>query len=114
MINLSRVKGKRAIVTNHGSQRIKDRLGVSKTIADKVSQKALEYGICHSETKGSFKRYIDSLYLKHRKANNIRIYHRKVYLFRGKVLITVLNLPNRFSSAADRLQKNKNLEKQTL
>lgn len=101
---------KYAIVTDHGGQRIKDRLGVSKKIADKISQKALELGVTHSETKGSFKKYIDALYFKHRKANNIKVYHRKVYLFRDEVLITVLNLPNRFSVIADKMQKKKEIE----
>lgn len=103
---------KQAIVTDHGEQRIKDRLGLSKKIADKISQKALERGVSHSETKGSFKKYVDALYLKHRKANNIKIYHRKVYLFKDEVLITVLNLPNKFSTTADKLQKNKEMNNQ--
>lgn len=103
--------GKRAVVTDHGTQRIKDRLGLSKKIADKVSQKALENGVSHNETKGSFKRYIDSLWFKHQKANNIKIYHRKIYLFRDEILITVLNLPNKYSTIADKLQKNKENEK---
>lgn len=101
---------KQAIVTDHGGQRIKDRLGLSKKIADKVSQKALELGVTHAETKGSFKKYIDSLYLKHRKANNIKIYHRNIYLFKDEILITVLNLPNKYSTIADKLQKNKDVK----
>lgn len=111
---MQKEEGKQVIVTDHGGQRIKDRLGLSKKIADKVSQKALEYGLSHSELKGSFRRYVDGLYLKHKKANNIKIYHRKVYLFKEEVLITVLNLPNRFSTIADKLQRNKNLEKESL
>ncbi|AEO93398.1 gp136 [Bacillus phage G] len=109
---MSKEIGKQAIVTDHGSRRIKDRLGLSKKIADKVSQKALENGVSHSETKGSFKKYIDALYLKHKKANNIKIYHRKIYLFRNEVLITVLNLPNKYSVVADKLQRIKNQEKE--
>ena len=104
---MSRQPQKQVVVTNHGEQRVKDRLGLSKKLADKISQKALEHGIKHSETKGSLKRYIDALYLKHKKANNIRIYHRKVYLFKEEILITVLNLPNRYSAITDKLQKNK-------
>lgn len=96
-----------AVVTNHGGQRVKDRLGISKKIADKISQKALDYGIGHSEAKGSLRRFMDALYFREKSANNIKIYNRKVYIFRDVVLITVLNLPNKYSTIADKLQKSK-------
>ena len=93
-------------ITEHAKQRTKERLGVSKKIADKVAEKALEYGIKHSQAKGNLKKYIDKLYLQHRNANNIRVYNRKVYLFKGTVLITVINLPNNLISTADKIQKS--------
>lgn len=95
-----------AIVTNHAKQRAKDRLGVSKKIADKVATKALEGGVTHSLAKGNLKSYLDKLYLKHRNANNLRVYNRKVYLFNNTVLITVINLPNSLIKVADKIQKN--------
>lgn len=95
-----------AIVTNHAKQRTKDRLGVSKKIADKIALKALENGITHSLAKGNLKSYLDKLYLTHRNANNLRVYNRKVYLFNKSVLITVINLPNNLIKAADKIQKN--------
>jgi hypothetical protein len=97
----------KVIVTDHGTQRIKDRLGLSKKIADKTAQKALDRGVGHSETKGNLRRYIDKVYYSEQKANNIRVYNRKIYLFRDDVLITVLNLPHNLSSIADKIQKNK-------
>lgn len=95
-----------AIVTNHAKQRTKDRLGVSKKIADKIALKALENGVTHSLAKGNLKSYLDKLYLKHRNANNLRVYNRKVYLFNQSVLITVINLPNNLIKTADKIQKN--------
>lgn len=100
-------------VTNHAKQRTKDRLGLSKKIADKVALKALENGITHSMAKGNLKSYFDKLYLQYKTANNIRIYNRKVYLFRGNVLITVMNLPNNLISVADKIQKKHEEEKNT-
>lgn len=97
---------KKAIVTNHAKQRTKDRLGLSKKIADKVATKALEKGITHGLAKGSLKNYLDKLYLAHRTANNLRVYNRKVYLFDDTVLITVINLPNNLIKTADKIQKN--------
>ena len=98
----------RAIVTNHAKERTKERLGLRKKVADKVANKALENGIKHSMAKGNLRKYFEKLYLTERKANNIRIYNRKVYLFKGTVLITVINLPNNLIKAADSIQKNMN------
>ena len=98
---------KEAIATDHLQKRLKQRTGLSKKIAGKVAQKALDNGITHSETKGKLKKFIDGLYLSHRNANNIRIYHREVYLFRNEVAITVITLPHRYTAASDKLQKRK-------
>lgn len=95
------------VMTNHSVRRAKERIGLSKKIADKNAQKALEFGLTHAEANGSLKRYLDKLYLSNGKANNVRIYHRYVYLFRGSVLLTILPLPNKYHSLADKLQKQK-------
>lgn len=96
-----------AIVTNHAKQRTKDRLGVSKKVANKIAGKALEHGVTHALAKGKLKSYLDKLYLSHKSANNLRVYNRKVYLFDKNILITVLNLPNNLINAADKLQHQK-------
>lgn len=96
-----------AIVTNHAKQRTKDRLGLSKRIANKIADKALEHGVTHAHAKGKLKSYLDKIYLSHKSANNLRVYNRKVYLFDKSVLITVLNLPNSLTNAADKLQRQK-------
>lgn len=99
-----------AIVTNHAKQRTKDRLGVSKKMADKMANKALEHGITHSMAKGNLKGYLDKLYLKHKTANNLRVYNRKVYLFDRGILITIINLPNNLIKIADKIQKNNSVQ----
>lgn len=97
----------KARTTKHSRKRTKDRLGLSKKLADKNAQKALERGITHSEAKGSLSRYLDGLYLSHEVANNIKVYHRNVYLFRGDRLITIIQLPKNLYVVADKLQKDK-------
>lgn len=101
-----------AIATKHSKKRVKKRAGVSKKLTNKLADKALIYGVTHSEAKGNLKKYMDGLFLSHRNANNTRIYNRKVYIFKDEVLITFMNLPNNLSQAADKLQKRK-LEKMT-
>ena len=99
------------VMTNHSIQRTKERVGLSKKIADKNAQKALECGITHSECKAGLRRYLDKLYLSNGNANNVRIYHRFVYMFRDNKLLTILPLPRKFDYLADKLQQQKAGEK---
>ena len=96
-----------AHVTNHAAKRTKERLGISKRISEKNADKALQVGICHSDTSGSLHRYISALYWKHQTANNVRIYCDTVYIFHNDVLITVFPLPQKYRKTAGRLQKSK-------
>ena len=96
-----------AILTDHAEKRVRDRVGVKKNVVDKVTQKALKNGITHNETAGSLKRYMDKLYLSHKKATNMRIYNRNIYLFDDNILITVINLPNKYHSTVDKINRKK-------
>lgn len=73
------------VMTNHSVKRTKERIGLSKKIADKNAQRALEYGITHSEAKGGLCRYLDKLYLSNGNANNVRVYHRYIQRCRSSV-----------------------------
>lgn len=95
------------MVTNHGKKRIKDRLGLSKGLAEKNATKALQFGLTHADTKGKLHRHLDGIYLLNCRPNNMRVYNHSIYLFRGNILITVLPLPNKFCAYADKLQKKK-------
>ncbi len=95
------------IVSKHAEKRTKTRLGISKKLADKNAKKAMEFGLTHAETKNGLKRYLDSLYLSYGIANNMRVYHHHVYIFKGVKLITILPLPQKFEKLADELQRNK-------
>jgi len=102
-----------AIVTNHAKKRTKERLGLSKKSADKITQKALDFGIKISDTKGSLRKYLDFLYESHKNSNNTRIYNRKIYLFHNNICITIINLPNRFNKTCDKIQKRINSERKS-
>lgn len=97
----------KAVVTRHGEKRVKERIGLSKKSVQKNAGKALLEGITHSEAKGSLSKYLDGIYLLKRCSNNMRVYNRMVYLFRGNILMTVLLLPQRYQAYADKLQKRK-------
>lgn len=84
------------IITNHAKKRIKNRLGLNKNVIEKISNEAFKNGLKHSEVKGSFKRYLDKIYLSHENGNNMRIYNQKIFLFHNNILITILDFPSRY------------------
>ena len=94
-------------VTRHAKKRTKDRVGLSKRLAEKNAAKALEVGLSHAEAKAGLKRYLDYLYLSNNTGNNVRVYHRYVYVFHNRTLVTILPLPTKFYDMADKLQKQK-------
>ena len=94
-------------LTNHASERIKERVGIPKRSQLAVIDRAFAEGIKHSETKGSLHRYLDRLYLQERTANNLRVYNYNVYLFRDDVLITVIPLNQKHYSACDKFKRKK-------
>lgn len=80
-------------VSRHANQRIRERVGVGKSTVDKVAAKALERGVPHNKTKGRLNKWITEQYFYNERANNIRIYGEKAYIFRFEKLITVVPLP---------------------
>lgn len=94
-------------VTKHGRLRTKDRTGLSKGLAEKNAVKAYALGLRHGETRGNLNRYLTSLYFKNKSANNLRVYHRYVYIFHDETLITILPLPRDLCKVADKLEKRK-------
>lgn len=94
-----------AHVTDHAKQRTKERLGLSKRLAEKNAEKALREGIRHKDTTGGLHRYVESLYWKHQTANNIRIYCNYVYIFSYSLLITVFALPQKYRKTTEKLRK---------
>lgn len=97
----------KVVVTKHAERRIRQRLGINKSAADRTAEKALRNGITHAEANGKLSRHLDGIYLLNYKPNNLRVYNHSVYLFNGTTLITVLPLPKRFWAYADKLQKQK-------
>ena len=98
-----------AQVSKHARKRTKQRAGLGKRAAVRNAQKAFDFGVKHSGTRGHLNGYLTSIRFKNKTINNIRVYHRHVYLFAGDVLVTVLNLPNSLWSQAESCEKRKNM-----
>ncbi|MDE7424384.1 MAG: hypothetical protein K2N51_11980 [Lachnospiraceae bacterium] len=80
-------------ISKHAKKRLKERCGFNKKSQDRMAQKAFKDGITHSQTKGKLNKWITSLYFKNKKANNIRIYGDKAYIFCNEILVTVIQVP---------------------
>lgn len=88
------------IVTKHAFERCKERVGLPKRAILRMVESAYVKGKSHSDFHGSFGRYLDSIYLKERNANNLKIWNYNVFLFHNDVLITVFDIPSKFRSAS--------------
>ena len=87
----------KAVVTKHGQERLKERLGVNKKSCSRVADLALERGLGRGETQGRLNAHLNSLYRTHKKGNNMKVYNRKVFLFHDNLLITVLPLDKKYN-----------------
>lgn len=85
-----------ARLTNHARDRLKERCGWRGDAAQRMADKALQEGMRHADAEGRLKRWIDSLFLAERQANNVRLYGAHAFLFRDETLITVLHTPKSF------------------
>lgn len=96
------------IVTQHAQTRIKERCGLPKKAIKKNALIALQNGVCHNETTGRLKKYIDWLFLSYGYGGNIRLYNNHVYIFTiSDKLITVLPLPNIYKNAVNKILKRR-------
>lgn len=80
-------------ITKHASKRMKERCGFNKKTQDRIAQRAFEFGIKHSETKGNLNKWVTSLFFSNVKANNIRLFGDNAYIFAGETLVTVIPIP---------------------
>lgn len=89
-------------VTNHGEYRVRKRTGVPKKAVDRMAKRALLEGIGRCEFSGSLRRYLDGAYHHHNEeANNIKVWNEKIWIFNGDILITVLDLPQKYKNRAN-------------
>lgn len=96
------------IVTKHAEKRLRERMGLGKKAVQRAAEMAYEKGIKHAETNGNLNKWVTSLYFNNKTANNIRLYNDKAWIFAGKNLITVLQIPSSLKkSVKDVLDRKK-------
>ena len=94
-------------ITDHGQKRFKQRSGLPKRLVTQKAQEAVERGLRPSDTAGRLRRYIEDLQKNDRRADRVYLYNNLLYMFRGKMLVTVLVLPQEYRLSAIRAQKRK-------
>lgn len=94
-------------ITKHAKIRIKERINIPKQSIDRTCLMVLEKGMSHKDATGRLRKYIDWLYFKYQKANNIKIYGEFTYLFYNQILITVIPLPSDYKNAVHKFFKKK-------
>ena len=57
--------------TKHAAKRAKERVGISKKIADENAIRAHQNGVPAKDIGGGLRRYLDSLYLRSKSINEI-------------------------------------------
>lgn len=95
------------ILTAHGKRRLKQRCGVGSGSAQKFVQKVYDIGLRHQDLEGDVAKYVTALYHYNQKANNVRIYGDKAYVFSGRTLITVYYLPEHLMESVRKSMKGK-------
>ena len=86
-------------VTRHAEQRTRQRVGLPKRAVDRAAARALKRGKPRQYFLGAFRRYLNFIFMKRRRANNMRVYNGYIYMFDDDVLITVLEAPPKFRTS---------------
>lgn len=78
-------------ITNHASDRMKERLGLPIKAHQRQAERAYECGLKRADISGKAHRYLDSLTIE--TGSDVRVFANAVYIFKRQVLITVYHIP---------------------
>ena len=82
--------------TNHAFSRAKERLGLNKSGLNNLMHKAEREGRDRSMVRGGLRNYMNDLWAKNQTADNIKVYGENIFVFDGRVLITLYPVPKKF------------------
>ena len=83
-------------------------MGVPRSAVKKLAVKAKAQGVERLDTTGSLRRYLDYVYHYNPNSTHIYVWSEKVFIFADTALVTVLNLPVKYKSAAIALARKTN------
>lgn len=104
-------------ISDHAFERLKQRSGLNKSAAIRISEKAYKLGLTHSECKGNLFKWVCGTTRASKAGSSFRVYGDKLWIFtREKIegtqnyevkLITVLQVPPNLKSSVDTLMAKK-------
>lgn len=68
-------------VTDHAFDRLRERSGINRKAAVRLSERAYERGLKHNETNGRLHKYLVSVAYNSNKGACLRLYGDKVFIF---------------------------------
>lgn len=83
------------VVTKHGAQRVRERMGLPKKAVQKQADRAAETGMSITETSGQLRGYLDSLHMLHRQGSDYRVTPDGVFVITNNCLVTMFPVPRR-------------------
>jgi hypothetical protein len=93
------------IITDHAYDRAKERFSLSRKALLRISVRAFNEGVKHSDTTGRLNKYISGVWNEYKTADNIRIYGEILFLFVSNRLITVYQIPNNLKGLIKKFKK---------
>ncbi len=94
-------------ITDHAIQRAEERFGWKKDTLDRMAEKAWDKGVTRKHFSGQLRDWLDKRIEKFDSGHRTCIYGDAVFVFHGRVLVTILRLPNDFKRAVARADKKK-------
>lgn len=94
----------RVIVSDHAEQRIRKRMGVKRKAVQKIAERAYTEGLDYSDANGSLKDYLGYLYATRSEKERYKVWNQMLFIYSGRVLITVTPVPKAHHKRAMILQ----------
>lgn len=98
------------IISEHAKERVSERVGVSKSSAERLTMLAKERGVRMEDIAGKFRHYLNNE-RHHHYNDDVILYGNALYMFNDGVCATVLVVPERFRKTAEMVQKKHSKEK---
>lgn len=84
----------------HGADRLRERLSVHKSDADRHALEAMDRGLPREETGGQLRHFLDVGYHEHGGNSQAYVHRNAVWIFRSNTLVTCYPLPGRLAKDA--------------
>lgn len=82
-------------ITDHAYYRMKQRNGWNKKTANGMMERIYDYGKRPNQIKGYLKTWVKSKVAEDCNGNDFVLYGQTIYVFREKILVTVLHTPSK-------------------